>query len=149
MLSADWPALLDDVRKEEVAARTFVFDRLIPFLKGEVDLGPVSSDRLLGTESHRRMPVGQRSNGQTSSEVTIGQSDQLISLIRTRGYLSEFILSNYAGLRRGLDVIRTNRMGTSNSVSRGSHGFQSLRNWIGTIGRRRSRLLTAGRLGRE
>lgn len=86
-LVANWPAVLDDVREEEQAAKAFVHGQLMPHLSRVVDLSPVFTWRLSERRSTATVPAeisGQR--------VRLPPDRELINLIETRRYLAAYVV---------------------------------------------------------
>jgi len=102
MLS-EWPALLSDVREEELAAKTFVHEQLTPYLGRSTDLSRLYAWRLNG------LSLASGSERLTVVDVHF----ELVNLIRTRRFLAGFVLNNYEGLEASLGLIRPALAGQS------------------------------------
>lgn len=100
-LLANWPAVLEDVREEELAAKKFVHEQLTPYLGRTTDLSTVFAWRL-----EERRNVGNVSKQTDEAMVRISIDSELINLIETRRYLASYVLTNYSSLEASFDRIR-------------------------------------------
>lgn len=94
-LLADWPAELQDVREEELAARSFVHEQFIPFLGRVTDAHAAFDWRL----AERRVAEARRQGAVATDLVVTGEielppSPELRSLVMTRLYLASYVLVN-------------------------------------------------------
>ena len=103
---ADWPAVLRDLQEEEVAARTFVQETLIPYLATAIDLPDVYDWRLATTPSHRG--TTDDAGGVNLAEdplIRVPRDGQLANLIASRRYFSQLVISNALDVQEELDAI--------------------------------------------
>jgi hypothetical protein len=86
-LVANWPAVLDDIREEEQAAKSFVHGQLMPYLSRVVELSPVFAWRLSERRSTASVPA------EISAEpIRLLPEPELINLIETRRYLASYVI---------------------------------------------------------
>ena len=104
-LLAGWPAILGDVGEEEVDARSFVNDHLIPYLGQATQLGPVFEVRF---ERFVNRSTAQ-SSGTTPprEQIQLAVAPELVSLVETRRYHSEAVLVNRPPARAHVESLRS------------------------------------------
>ncbi len=100
---ADWPALLDDVREEEFAAKDFVHEQLTPYLGRVTDLSPIFVWRI--EERQERRNAGTVSEKIKKVPTSLPTDPVLINLIETRRYLASYVLTNYVFLQSAFEQI--------------------------------------------
>jgi hypothetical protein len=108
---ANWPAILDDLIEEEKAAQTFVHEHLMRVLPTRVDSSAafqllinerVASHTALGFPSETEyLPIRHPISNST---IQAERSIELIGLVQTRKFLSQYVLFDFALL---LDEYRT------------------------------------------
>jgi len=101
---ADWPAALRDLQEEEIAAKTFVHEELVPFLAAAIDLDAAVAAHLafVGLTSHRggsASPTGTL----PADVVRLPQDPELRNLVLYRRYLSVLVVDNAAPIQAHLD----------------------------------------------
>jgi hypothetical protein len=105
---ADWPAWLADVQEEESVARAFVFDELLPFLRRETDVGAILLRRLESARSMRGEDVALNpAVSLPPLQVSIPIGRELVTLVETRRFHSQFVLTNHVPMRQAYDQIRS------------------------------------------
>jgi len=106
-LLADWPAELDDVREEELAAKAFVHEHLALFLGRVTDLAPVYDWRIAERQSVE--PGRLRQAGTVAvrdMSIRLDSDPELTNMIETRRYLARMVLTNFTTLTAAFDRIR-------------------------------------------
>jgi hypothetical protein len=86
-LVANWPAVLDDIREEEQAAKAFVHEQLLPYLARTINVSPIFAWRV----------AERRSTATVAAEVSgvrirLAPERELINLIETRRYLASYVI---------------------------------------------------------
>lgn len=85
------PSAVEDAREEEIMAADFVRETLIPEMSNRIDLGPVLFGRWEET---------------LTDSLTLPRSQEVISLLETRRFMSAFVLREREKLRQVIADIR-------------------------------------------
>lgn len=105
-LLADWPAALQDVREEELAAWTFVYEELIPHLAQVANLSHALNWRLIEEQSDYRGGLGQGTVLQPNAERLVLTPDRtLANLLELRRYLAALVIDNHRELQLHIEQI--------------------------------------------
>lgn len=106
---AKWPANMEDIREEELAAKSFVHEQFIPYLVHHAEsLASVFDWRV--AELDLRIPelsgTGTIPHKLRQARVKLHVDLQFINLIETRRYLANVIIKNYSVVDVAAEQIR-------------------------------------------